>query len=151
VHATAWYPTEGLDWHGGTLRLQGREPRTWSELCDRIGISIVDLDGRPRVGPFMIGFGFGDADRSELSRLEGQHGRVVVRVHVAFDGSPTVQIAASSGSPLLDRTAAAMVSRSHWLPALREGQAVDDEVEFPVTFDDGNATGLVMEGLPAGR
>jgi periplasmic protein TonB len=64
-----------------------------------------------------------------------EQGRVLVRVEVAADGTPTTaSVAQGSGSPRLDEAALAAVRRSRFVPAMRIGQPVPGTAEVPIVF-----------------
>jgi periplasmic protein TonB len=71
-----------------------------------------------------------------VARRMGFEGTVVLRVVVAADGSPeSVAVLQSSGHDVLD-TAALDTVRSRWrfVPARRNGIAVEDSVQVPIRF-----------------
>jgi protein TonB len=69
------------------------------------------------------------------ARRRGQQGRVLLRLHVAADGSTSVpEVVSSSGVAVLDRAARRAVSRWRFTPARRNGRTVDATVEVPVVF-----------------
>jgi protein TonB len=70
------------------------------------------------------------------ARRLGFEGKVVLRVAVAADGRPTdVAVLTSSRFDMLDQAAVETV-RTRWrfVPARRDGVAVDDTVEVPIRF-----------------
>lgn len=70
-----------------------------------------------------------------LSRRAGEQGKVVLRVHVAADGSVTeVQLNTSSGHPRLDDSALATVRRWKFVPARHGQEAVAAWVLVPIAF-----------------
>lgn len=70
-----------------------------------------------------------------LSRRAGEQGRVVLRVHVAADGSAgEVQLNTSSGYPRLDDSALATVRRWKFTPARLGQEAVAAWVLVPIAF-----------------
>ncbi len=70
-----------------------------------------------------------------LSRKLNEQGRVVLRVHVATDGSATeVQLNASSGYARLDDSALATVRRWKFVPARLGQEAVAAWVLVPIAF-----------------
>jgi protein TonB len=70
-----------------------------------------------------------------FSRRRGEQGRVLLRVHVASDGTPReVEIRASSGSERLDRAALEAVKRWKFAPARLGDRAVDAWVLVPIAF-----------------
>jgi protein TonB len=66
----------------------------------------------------------------------GVQGRVVLRIRVAPDGTPTdVRVLSSSHSDLLDNAAADAVRNCHHFPiASQAGQRVAYDVDAPYTF-----------------
>jgi protein TonB len=70
-----------------------------------------------------------------ISRRLGEQGKVVLRVHVAADGSTTeVQVNTSSGYPRLDDSALATVRRWKFIPARLGQEAVAAWVLVPIAF-----------------
>jgi protein TonB len=70
-----------------------------------------------------------------ISRRIGEHGRVLLRVHVAADGSATeVQLHTSSGHARLDDSALATVRRWKFVPARLGQEAVAAWVLVPIAF-----------------
>ncbi|WP_230976251.1 energy transducer TonB [Pseudothauera nasutitermitis] len=70
-----------------------------------------------------------------LSRRMREEGRVMLRVHVSADGSPTaVELNTSSGSGRLDNAARDAVQRWRFAPARRGDRAVDAWVLVPIVF-----------------
>jgi len=70
-----------------------------------------------------------------LARRRGQQGRVLVRLDVASDGTPSAaRVVHSSGVPSLDRAAREAVSRWRFLPARRGGRTEAATVDVPVEF-----------------
>lgn len=66
----------------------------------------------------------------------GESGTVVLRIHVAADGSvQAIDLVESSRSRLLDRAAVEAVRRWRFRPAQRDGQAVEGSVQVPIRFD----------------
>jgi protein TonB len=64
-----------------------------------------------------------------------EQGAVILLIHVAPDGLPSaVAIAQSSGFVVLDRAAQDAVWRWHFLPAVRDGEAVPFDMQFRVVF-----------------
>ena len=71
----------------------------------------------------------------EQARRRNEQGRVLVRVEVASDGSPSsVSLAQSSGSPALDNAALVAVRQSRFSPATRGGVPVAGAAEVPIVF-----------------
>jgi protein TonB len=69
------------------------------------------------------------------ARNAGQAGTVIVRVEIDADGRPArVEIARSSGFPLLDEAAAEAARRSRYFPAIQQGRPVPTETEIPYRF-----------------
>ena len=74
-------------------------------------------------------------DYPAAARDHRQEGRVVLRVLVAADGRPQeVSVARGCGFPLLDQAAVVAVQRWRFVPAQRDGAAVDAAVLVPITF-----------------
>jgi protein TonB len=70
-----------------------------------------------------------------LSRRMGEEGRVVLRVHVSDDGTPTqVQLKTSSSHPRLDDAALEAVRRWRFVPARRGDAPVAAWVLVPISF-----------------
>jgi periplasmic protein TonB len=68
-------------------------------------------------------------------RERGIEGAVMLRVKVDVQGRPTdVQVLAGSGWRLFDEAAQQQVRACRFIPARRDGQAIDSWVEFPVRF-----------------
>lgn len=71
----------------------------------------------------------------DAAARRGEQGTVVLLIHVAPDGQAReVEILQSSGFPLLDRAAQQAVERWHFLPAMRDGQAVAASMPLRVVF-----------------
>lgn len=69
------------------------------------------------------------------ARRRGEEGTAVLRAQVQPDGRcHQVEVAVSSGHPLLDRAAMAAVRGWHFVPARRNGAAVAAWVDIPVVF-----------------
>ncbi len=67
--------------------------------------------------------------------LEGTEGTVGLRVFVPADGTVrTVEVIVSSGSAILDRTAAQAVRRWRFAPATRDGVPIDAYVTFKIRY-----------------
>ena len=65
----------------------------------------------------------------------GQQGNVMLNVLVATDGSViSVDVAQSSGFPLLDRAARDAVAKWRFRPGMRDGLAVPSTIPVPLTF-----------------
>ena len=70
-----------------------------------------------------------------MARKRGMEGRVVLRVHVARDGTvKSVQVEHSTGYALLDRAARTAVLRWRFAPATRANTPVEGEVLVPFDF-----------------
>lgn len=70
-----------------------------------------------------------------MSRRLNEEGKVLLRVHVAADGSAReVEIKQSSGFGRLDAAARDAVSRWRFVPARRGNDAVDSWVAVPIVF-----------------
>lgn len=70
-----------------------------------------------------------------LSRSNNEQGTVVLRVLVKADGTAgQVEIKASSGYPLLDKSASQTVQAWRFNPATVNGKAVDEWYEVPIPF-----------------
>lgn len=71
-----------------------------------------------------------------MARMRGQEGRVTLSVRVAADGRvAAVEVAGSSGHPLLDRAAARTVADWRLEPARRAGVAVPAVETISIRFD----------------
>jgi len=74
-------------------------------------------------------------DYPAAARQRGLQGRVLLRIGVSADGAPAdVVVITSSGHTVLDRAALAWVRVQRFRPAMRDGTAVDGEVDLPVEF-----------------
>lgn len=70
-----------------------------------------------------------------ISRRIGEQGQVLLRVHVASDGTAAdVQVQASSGSPRLDQSALDAVRRWRFVPAKLGREPVAAWVLVPIAF-----------------
>jgi len=70
-----------------------------------------------------------------LARLNGEQGTVQLRVLVRADGTAgPVEIASSSGYPLLDQSAAATVRTWRFSPATVDGRPVDEWYRITIPF-----------------
>lgn len=85
----------------------------------------------------------GDAFRLTVRRqdlgpelmLEGAEGTVALRALVLADGTVrSVDVIGSSGSAVLDRTAAGAILRWRFAPATRDGVPIDAYVTFKVRY-----------------
>ena len=150
LSATAQYQSTGfLDMQKQDVRLpEDREPTSWEDLCTFLGLPISTLHSRPHVSPFMTRFPFVAYSRADMEAMVGRFGQVTVRITVSKEGTPTASIARSSGDRLIDRTAFAIASSTHWLPALEHGRPVEETVEFPITFDEGTKSGIYLRAAP---
>jgi periplasmic protein TonB len=71
----------------------------------------------------------------ESARRRQEQGRVMVRVSVAIDGTPTdTRIDASSGHPALDEAAMDAVRQWRFLPARQNDRPVVASAEVPIVF-----------------
>lgn len=71
-----------------------------------------------------------------LSRRMGEEGKVVLRVHVEPNGSPSqVEVKTTSGSPRLDQAALDAVRRWRFVPAKRGDEPVAAWVLVPIVFN----------------
>lgn len=65
----------------------------------------------------------------------GEHGAVLLNIHVGPDGAVTdIEIAESSGFLLLDRAAREAVEAWHFIPAVRNGQPIPSAMPLRVLF-----------------
>jgi protein TonB len=65
----------------------------------------------------------------------GLQGRVVLRAHVAADGTPTdIAVLSTSGADRLDRAAAEALRACRFRPATRGGQPVPGIADVPYNF-----------------
>lgn len=96
----------------------------------------------PAPAPVVVGARF-DADYLQnpkpvyppMSRRLNEEGKVLLRVHVAADGSAReVEVKQSSGFGRLDAAARDAVSRWRFVPARRGNEAVDSWVAVPIVF-----------------
>jgi periplasmic protein TonB len=70
------------------------------------------------------------------AEMRGQHGEVVLVIHVAETGVATsADVAQTSGVPSLDQAALDAVRKWHFRPALRAGRAVPFDMPFRFIFD----------------
>lgn len=87
----------------------------------------VDLNAAYRLNPA--------PDYPPIALRRGWEGTVRLRVTLDIQGHPSrVDLAASSGHPLLDESALAAVRRWQFRPATRLGEAVVATVEVPIVF-----------------
>lgn len=69
------------------------------------------------------------------SRLLGEAGKVIIRVHVSAEGHATdVEISRSSGFARLDEAARQTVSRWRFIPARHDGKVIDEWATVPIVF-----------------
>lgn len=74
-------------------------------------------------------------DYPEEARRRGMEGRVALRVQVNSDGTATrVTLQQTSGHPLLDQAALKAVRWWKFLPAMKNGEPIPCEIEFPVVY-----------------
>jgi protein TonB len=67
--------------------------------------------------------------------MNGEHGTVILRIHVSPQGSTAgVDVLRSSGYLLLDRAASEAVSRWRFLPAVKDGRAVESDMTMGFDF-----------------
>jgi len=67
--------------------------------------------------------------------VEGTEGTVALRALVSVDGAVrSVEVAGSSGSPVLDRTAVEAVRRWRFAPATRDGEPIDAYVTLRIRY-----------------
>jgi protein TonB len=72
------------------------------------------------------------------AQLRGEHGTVVVLIHVAPDGRASgVDMVESSGWPILDRAVLQAVQMWRFRPGRRDGVPVASELRFRVVFERG--------------
>jgi len=70
-----------------------------------------------------------------VSRIEGEQGTVILRVHVLTTGlADRVEIHTSSGHDRLDKAARSAVARWRFVPARSGDQAVAAWVTVPIVF-----------------
>lgn len=87
----------------------------------------VDLNAAYRLNPA--------PDYPPIALRRGWEGTVRLRVTLDVQGHPSrVDLAASSGHPMLDESALAAVRRWRFRPATRLGEAVVATVEVPIVF-----------------
>ena len=68
--------------------------------------------------------------------MRGDHGAVVVMIHVSEAGVATgADVLESSGVELLDRAAIEAVRRWHFHPAMREGRTIPFDMPFRFIFE----------------
>jgi protein TonB len=66
----------------------------------------------------------------------GEHGSVVVLIHVSENGVATgADVTESSGYDVLDQAAIAAVRKWHFHPAIRQGQPIPFDMPFRITFE----------------
>jgi periplasmic protein TonB len=69
------------------------------------------------------------------AQLRGLQGRVLLRIDVAASGAlADAAVITSSGHAILDKAALAWIRVQRFRPAMRDGKAVDGEVDLPVEF-----------------
>ncbi len=148
--SVAWhYRSIGLTQHevdGG-----GSSPQNWPDFCISAGLSLANLLSRPHISPLLIKSSlhyvvYSQQDLAVLLRISG---RVFLRVRISENGRPSVTIVASSGNPVIDRTAALIVSNTRWLPALRKGLPAAETISFPVDLENA-APSTSSESSPPG-
>lgn len=65
----------------------------------------------------------------------GEQGTVILLIHVTAEGTVTdVEIAQSSGFPLLDRAAADAAQTWHFLPSIKDGEPAPADLPFKFVF-----------------
>ena len=70
------------------------------------------------------------------AEIRGQHGTVLVMIHVSEDGlASSVDVAQSSGVEVLDRAAVDAVRKWRFRPAVRQGRAVPFAMPFRFVFE----------------
>jgi periplasmic protein TonB len=70
------------------------------------------------------------------SVIAGEHGTVIVLIHVTATGNTSgVDLVRSSGYALLDRAAREAVTRWRFLPAVKDGQPVPSDMQMGFIFD----------------
>jgi periplasmic protein TonB len=70
------------------------------------------------------------------AEIRGEHGSVVIVIHVSEHGVATgADVAESSGYDVLDQAAIVAVRKWHFHPAMREGQPIPLDMPFRVTFE----------------
>jgi protein TonB len=75
----------------------------------------------------------------EIARRRGEQGRVVLRVNISPEGAPLeVDVAATSGYPILDSAALAAVHQWRFIPATQTGVPVAAVAEIPIHFQLSN-------------
>jgi protein TonB len=73
----------------------------------------------------------------EEAALNGEHGTVVVLVHISPAGTAAgVDLVRSSGYELLDRAARQAVLRWRFLPAVKDGQPVASDMTMGFDFEN---------------
>jgi protein TonB len=71
----------------------------------------------------------------EAAAMNGEHGTVVVLIHIAPSGrTASVDVTRSSGFVLLDQAARDAVSRWRFLPAVKDGQPVVSSMQMGFVF-----------------
>ncbi|MEA2738001.1 MAG: periplasmic protein TonB [Acetobacteraceae bacterium] len=70
------------------------------------------------------------------AEVRGEHGSVLVMIHVSQDGTAaSVDVVESSGHSVLDQAAVTAVRKWHFRPALRDGQSVPFDMPFRFVFE----------------
>ncbi|WP_428492600.1 energy transducer TonB [Rhodopila sp.] len=70
------------------------------------------------------------------AEIRGEHGTVLVMIHVSEDGlASSVDVAQSSGVEVLDRAAVDAVRKWRFRPAVRQGRAVPFDMPFRFVFE----------------
>ncbi|MGB5235591.1 MAG: TonB family protein [Candidatus Macondimonas sp.] len=101
--------------------------QTGSASANAPGAVSVDLNAAYRLNPA--------PKYPPIALRRGWEGAVRLRVTLDVQGHPTrVELAASSGHPILDESALAAVRRWQFRPATRLGEAVVATVEVPIVF-----------------
>ena len=66
----------------------------------------------------------------------GEHGTVVVMIHVSENGLATgVDVVQSSGVEILDQAAVTAVGKWHFRPAMRDGRTIRSDMPFRFVFE----------------
>jgi protein TonB len=69
--------------------------------------------------------------------MNGEHGTVVVMIHVSPAGTTAgLDVVSSSGYALLDRAVREAVARWRFLPAVKDGQPVASDMKMGFIFEN---------------
>ena len=71
------------------------------------------------------------------AQMRGQHGQVVVVIHIGENGlAKSVEVLESSGVPALDQAAVTAVRKWRFHPAMKDGRIVESNMPFRFVFEE---------------